>query len=324
MNLAQDDSTASDQWENIEQIPKLAPDVLHNLTRLNGYYSLAAFLFDWLVIVAAIALCERYGYWLYPVAFVLIGSRLHAFGALMHDGAHRRLSNNRFLNEVLGEACAWPEQYSMLVYRRERHFAHHRNIGTLDDSHLAQTYDREPQRWDFPMPRSRFAKYMIISALIWPMKTLGSLIETPPALWRLSKPRFYGYLAFQILLIAAITLGTIFWGWGILLKFFLYWLLPRAWTSSVTGYFRLVGEHFGIPNQEDGTATRTLRASFAAEALFWPHNLNYHLEHHWYPAIPWYNLPKIHRHLARNPSVKNHMHVTYGHRGLFKELLVER
>jgi fatty acid desaturase len=24
-------------------------------------------------------------------------------------------------------------------------------------------------------------------------------------------------------------------------------------------------------------------------------NLNYHIEHHLYPAVPWYNLPKLHR-----------------------------
>jgi fatty acid desaturase len=24
-------------------------------------------------------------------------------------------------------------------------------------------------------------------------------------------------------------------------------------------------------------------------------NINYHLEHHLFPAVPWYNLPKLHR-----------------------------
>jgi fatty acid desaturase len=24
-------------------------------------------------------------------------------------------------------------------------------------------------------------------------------------------------------------------------------------------------------------------------------NLNYHLEHHLFPGVPWYNLPKVHR-----------------------------
>jgi fatty acid desaturase len=24
-------------------------------------------------------------------------------------------------------------------------------------------------------------------------------------------------------------------------------------------------------------------------------NLNYHLEHHLFPAVPWYNLPHVHR-----------------------------
>ncbi|MBM2841879.1 MAG: fatty acid desaturase, partial [Bacteroidetes bacterium] len=29
-------------------------------------------------------------------------------------------------------------------------------------------------------------------------------------------------------------------------------------------------------------------------------NINYHLEHHLYPGVPWYNLPKLHRLLQQD------------------------
>ena len=33
--------------------------------------------------------------------------------------------------------------------------------------------------------------------------------------------------------------------------------------------------------------------------LFYPHHVNYHVEHHMYPAIPHYNLPQCHREMMR-------------------------
>ncbi len=33
-------------------------------------------------------------------------------------------------------------------------------------------------------------------------------------------------------------------------------------------------------------------------ALLFPHHVNYHLEHHLYPAVPHYHLPRLHRLLA--------------------------
>ena len=33
-------------------------------------------------------------------------------------------------------------------------------------------------------------------------------------------------------------------------------------------------------------------------ALLFPHHVNYHLEHHLYPAVPHYHLPQLHRLLA--------------------------
>jgi fatty acid desaturase len=33
--------------------------------------------------------------------------------------------------------------------------------------------------------------------------------------------------------------------------------------------------------------------------LLFPHHVNYHIEHHLYPAVPHYNLPRLHAALER-------------------------
>ena len=36
-----------------------------------------------------------------------------------------------------------------------------------------------------------------------------------------------------------------------------------------------------------------------------PHHVNYHIEHHLYPAVPHYNLPACHRALAASGALRD-------------------
>jgi fatty acid desaturase len=44
--------------------------------------------------------------------------------------------------------------------------------------------------------------------------------------------------------------------------------------------------------------TRTTRANLLARITFAPLHVNYHLEHHLLPTVPWWRLPALHRTLA--------------------------
>ena len=39
-------------------------------------------------------------------------------------------------------------------------------------------------------------------------------------------------------------------------------------------------------------------------------NIGYHIEHHWYPSVPFYNLPQLHARLAAQPELVAHAQVT--------------
>ncbi|KZN63282.1 hypothetical protein N473_17795 [Pseudoalteromonas luteoviolacea CPMOR-1] len=66
--------------------------------------------------------------------------------------------------------------------------------------------------------------------------------------------------------------------------------------------FWLATEHFGLPNE--GTViekTRTIYTNKIISFFLW--NMNYHVEHHLYPDIPWYKLRTINKEIK--PHIKN-------------------
>ena len=67
---------------------------------------------------------------------------------------------------------------------------------------------------------------------------------------------------------------------------------------------RAICEHGAVSDFSSPlTAARSNRtsggvANVLGRVLLFPHHVNYHLEHHLYPAVPHYRLPRLHRLLA--------------------------
>ena len=56
---------------------------------------------------------------------------------------------------------------------------------------------------------------------------------------------------------------------------------------------RFIAEHYGTPwNSGQLVGTRTV-ISNPGHAFFW-NNINWHIGHHIYPMVPWYNLVELH------------------------------
>jgi fatty acid desaturase len=73
---------------------------------------------------------------------------------------------------------------------------------------------------------------------------------------------------------------------------------------------RAILEHGAVDDLSSPlTAARTNRTwgrplNLLARAVLFPHHVNYHLEHHLYPAVPHYHLPRLHRLLSERGALE--------------------
>ncbi len=115
------------------------------------------------------------------------------------------------------------------------------------------------------------------------------LDDTSPRLRRAARRDRWGVLAFHVTLpVVAFTTG---WGW----YYVVLWIVPLATVLQVIFRLRAICEHGALTDHSSPlTAARTNLPNWWQRYLLFPHHVNYHIEHHLYPAVPHYNLPRLH------------------------------
>jgi len=79
---------------------------------------------------------------------------------------------------------------------------------------------------------------------------------------------------------------------------YLTWVLAYIFILPLMSRIRQVAEHGAVPDLYSMDArknTRSVRSNWLMRALFSPHGVNWHLEHHLMPSVPIYNLGRLHR-----------------------------
>jgi fatty acid desaturase len=268
---------------------------------------------EWGLIVATIYLCQRFwNPFLYIFAVAFIGARQHALLVLMHDGVHHRLLRNRRLNDWMSEAIlAWPHLVSARQYRKN-HFAHHRYLNTPEDPDLKRR--KGDPAWVFPQAAPAMAKMLLrdMTGLNAPgMLKLAAAVAKAD-----SVPM--GFLALRYGFYAA-SLGIIIYA-GAFEAFALYWIVPMFTWLVMVMRIRGIAEHHAI--DEPPTAyprTRTTQPTWLERIFLAPKNVNYHIEHHFFPSVPFYRLPKLHAILMSKPGYREGAHLTPTYWGVLEE-----
>ena len=287
--------------------------LFHKVDTLRGILSIVT---EWILIIAIAYLCERYFYWpLYVFAVIFIGARLLALGLIMHESVHYLISKNKTLNDVVAELfCAWPLFISMRSYRI-KHLAHHKWLNTdKDPDYVAKTDDR----WSFPISFKKFIKIVFtqISGLgvfetFRVMSSKQMKVDKPktPLWYHISRISFY-----------VIIISTfIYFDKGFLLL--KYWIVPFATWTQFANRLRRIAEHSGIEGKHLAMQTRTTKHSYLMRLLLVPKNISYHCEHHLYPGIPCYHLPKVHDELLKHEAVKENFYVSNGYSDVFRDCI---
>jgi fatty acid desaturase len=85
---------------------------------------------------------------------------------------------------------------------------------------------------------------------------------------------------------------------------------------------RSIAEHFAIDG-ESGVYrhTRTTYAGVLVRLFVAPKNVNYHIEHHFFPSVPFYRLRKLHSLLMSSEEFARAAHITQSYNKMLLECL---
>ncbi len=246
----------------------------------NGFTVLAALVQSVGVYVAA-GLIDRW--WVWPMAFVLVGRGFVLLSILAHEAAHRLLFARRSLNDTVGRwLTAYPALLPIDVYRRA-HMAHHRHEFGPDEPDLG-LYRGYPIT-----PASLRRKLVRDACFVSGWKNLRPLGR---ALRRRS-PDAWGIVAAQaVLLVAGVLLGH-WWMYPVL------WLAPWMTVWRVLNRLRAIAEHAGMEESRDRRrTTHVVRQSPLARCWIVPYRTGWHLAHHVDSGVPFRALPRLHDELV--------------------------
>lgn len=272
-------------------------DQIKTLYRYDNYHGPFASLQNLFWISVAIYLGES-SPWLLPLALLLIGSRQRALATLLHEAAHGALCRSKRLGAFLGTWCSGYLIFqSWASYKRSHTLAHHHKLGDPDHDPDYQYY-RQSGVFEARSP-FRFALAHLIKPLLFlsAPQSLKYLLLNRLVRSR-NKGELLGVLLCQAVLAVCLTLLLGAKG------YFLYWLLPYLTTFQALTWFIELAEHYPMiaKAKADLQATRN-RFSHPLEHFFTAmHAENFHLIHHLFPAIPYWNLKKAHRILLDDPA----------------------
>jgi fatty acid desaturase len=284
----------------------LPRELVQELTRRSGWRASAAVVHDFVVLGLAISFALYF--WPNPlvllICILIIGTRQHALFVIAHDAAHYLLYENRRLNDAVGRACAMLQGLSMCTYR-VIHRMHHNNLyGELDpDTALHGGYPRGKAYLVKKLLKdlSGFTAWKTYAYFLGGAPALNT--KTNVALRPLddtsAKLKSEARSDRNIVIFFHVTLFLVMAWSGYLVQYLVLWVLPLVTVVQAILRLRAIAEHGATTDFSSPlTAARTNLAPAWLAWLIFPHQVNYHIEHHLYASVPHYNLPRLHREMT--------------------------
>lgn len=218
-------------------------------------------------------------------AYVALGYLWMSIVTFMHDAGHNTLWPHRWLNTAFGVVAMLPLFASFIAFRQD-HYEHHR-------------FNRSPRDPDaFTMGKRGVLDFVLFYAYM----AFGAVLSLVHFNLLYPIARFNRRQWAMHLFETALKV-VVYWlvlGYaarhGVLGRALEVWLWP-VFFFSLFNSMRFMAEHYGTPwdaGQMSGTRTIT---SNRLHSFFW-NNINWHIGHHVYPSVPWYNLVELHHLLA--------------------------
>jgi fatty acid desaturase len=234
-----------------------------------------------------------------PVGIVQ-GFTVFNFSVLLHEVVHHAVFNARrpFFERLLGLMYATLSGLSASQFTRW-HLDHHAELGSEED---------DPKRHHLsPKINARWYKLLYATPVLFPIYFRAAKRESatyePELRRRIAHERLLA-IGFHLTVIAVIAVA---FGFGAAVRAH---ILPVFFVFPVAFTLNRLGQHYDI-NPDDPAQWGTLmRGHWFWDFLFL--NSNYHLEHHYFPGVPFYRLPQVQTALLPFYAQKGMRWMSYG------------
>lgn len=245
--------------------------------------------------------------WPWSVPLVLLALFVHGTFARFHGGiaghelSHKTPFATPWLNHVVMRTYAFISLFDYVGFRAS-HIRHHQSTVHADQDGEVVL----PQGLDWHGIRFILKQLIIDPVRVWNMirfwiaaafgrtdrdgyfsaAWLSQVVpESNPKLRREYR-NWARFMVFGHLTLAAIFIATGHWYLIIIFTFGCHYC---GWFEALCG----IPQHIGLaPNVNDfRLCCRTYTCSWLPAFCYW--NMQYHIEHHMFPAVPFYNLPKL-------------------------------
>ncbi len=231
----------------------------------------------------AIVLLDRWYFWL-PFA-VIAGFAVFDFTVLLHEVVHRAVvqKSDDGLYRFLGLLYAIPSGISASQFTRW-HLDHHAGLGSNEE---------DPKRhWLSPKRNVRWLKALYFTPALFPIYFRAAAKENAsyePELRRQIAIERWATIAFHLAVLAVIANA----GWFLAFKLY---VVPVFFVFPIAFALNRLGQHYDIDPADPAKWSTLMKGSWLWDYVYL--DSNYHLEHHYFPGVPFYNLPKLQKLLA--------------------------
>ncbi|CAN5714743.1 hypothetical protein BH24ACI5_BH24ACI5_07070 [soil metagenome] len=234
-----------------------------------------------------------------PVA-VIQGFTVFNFTILLHEVVHHTIFERRRprLERLLGFLYAVPSGISASQFTRW-HLDHHAELGSDEE---------DPKRAHLsPKKNKRWYKLLYCTPALFPIYFRAARLEsaTYPAELQ-ARIAFERKLSITFHLLALAALWYFFGFYAALRTS----IIPVFFVFPVAFTLNRLGQHYDIDPDDPAKWGTLMRGSWFWDFVFL--NSNYHLEHHYFPGVPFYRLPQVQSALRPFYARKQMRWRTYG------------
>ncbi len=276
---------------------------VRRLYPLDNYHGVLALLGDYLTVVTCVIAVELFGWVIYPLAIIVIGSRQRALATITHEAAHVTLARNTTLNNFLGTYCSgYLIGMLMDAYRRSHVGSHHGNFGSQEEDSDYQfmislgvysTAGRLDYIWNLfvaPLLLLRLPSY------------LTYLVRERLMSWKnkAGRAEFTRFALFWALILSGLFLS------GNLIDLLLYWIIPFLTSYQIIGWYIELSEHAPLMHSNlDVRMSRNRNSHWLERLLTGIHGESYHLAHHLWPRVPFWRMKELNAILREDPVYRD-------------------